>query len=441
MKFKNFKHTLAFIVCLAVICSMFSACSKKNESVKTDDDLVHTAHWAVSPSIEAEAIEPFARADFNETTNHYDISFADCFRIKQNGKYGIIDLTGKIVVEPEYDELFAIRNSRDFLGVQIDSDGERWQTYVNYPSFELEDAYNEYNSEKYEYYWNTGLSKPIFVKIYDEESETDEYKSEVPETLKGVTETSDGEYKEDGTYGLYSMNRNVSGMVYSGAGQFSDGKAAFKSGNKWGYIDSNGRTVIPFEYDAVPGYSALGGEDTPYESYHGYLTLCKDGKYGIQKSDGTIVAPFSYDGATPVVKGAAFVCIEGKWGVLIVDSDSAAAVDITATEKVSSEDASEEEDAYETEAVEDEYYEDTEENEENSVEDTDENEEDSDYNSGYYRVDRYANLRGDAGMGDNVLGTVAEGDTVYVDDIDGAWGHVTYNGQEGWFYLGYAEKE
>lgn len=444
MKHTYFKHTLAFIMCLALVCTLFTACSKKpteDEGV-TEDASVHAAHWAVSPSIEAEAIEPLVRADFNETTSHYDISYADYFRIKQNGKYGIIDLNGKIVVKPEYDELFAIRNSRNFLGVKVDSDGDRRQTYIHCPTFEKETAHKKYNSEKYEYYWNTGLSKPMFMKTENGKTEKGEYKSEVPETLTGVMAKSGGGYKPNGTYGLYSMGRNITGMVYSGAGQFSDGKAAFKSGDKWGYIDSNGRTVIPFEYEAIPGYSALGGDDTPYESFNGFVTLCKDGMYGILKSDGTVVAPFSYEGATPVVNGAAFVLSEGKWGVLVVDSDASAVDDTAAAEQQPDEEiTSEVTEKPDGEKTTEEKTEETT-DEDSEEETTEESTRKSEYSSGYYNMISSAYVRSSADTdSDNIVGSVSEGDSIYVDRVDGQWGHISGEGNDGWVYLGLAEKD
>ena len=424
------------IAVVAIVISAKYKVEKKPEKIIETSGF--TASWSVSPSIEAESIEPLVRADFNEVTKHYDISYADCFKIKQNGKYGIIGFDGKIIIKPQYDEIFAIRNSQNFIGVKIDSDGDRHQTYIHYPTFETEEAHKKYNSEKYEYYWIAGRSKGILMKTSGDNSEKEEFNPIVPETVTGVKASEEG-YNPDGTYGLYANSKNVMGMVYSGAGQFSDGKAAFKSGDKWGYIDSNGRTVHPFEYDAVPGYSALGGEDTPYESFNGYVTLYKNGKYGIAKADGTLAAPFVYDGATPVVNGKAFVNSSGKWGVVMVEADEAEAEnETTAATEITTE---------KTEPITEKTTEKTtEETTEKTTEATDENEEEtskkSEYTSGTYTVNGDLNLRSSTSTDyDNVVGAVPDGESVYVDSVDGKWGHVEYDGHEGWIYLGLAEKE
>ena len=124
-------------------------------------------------------------------------------------------------------------------------------------------------------------------------------------------------------------------MIYSGAGCFSNGMAAFESNGVWGYIDSNGKTVLPFGFNAVKGYSAFGGEDTPYECFDGYVTVTKDGKFGIYSSEGKAVTQMIYDWATPVVSGRAYICNDGKWGLASFgdSSDASARTEAATTTK------------------------------------------------------------------------------------------------------------
>ena len=61
-------------------------------------------------------------------------------------------------------------------------------------------------------------------------------------------------------------------------------------------------------------------KDTPYESSEGFVTVCKDGKYGILKSDGTEVVPCRFNSLTTVHNGRAFASENGTdWGILCVD--------------------------------------------------------------------------------------------------------------------------
>ncbi|MEE1245920.1 MAG: WG repeat-containing protein, partial [Acutalibacteraceae bacterium] len=136
---KNFIRLLSFAMCLVMTLGVFAGCtSKKSETedtTTTASSSLVDPKWIIGPTIEAESIEPLVRADYNESTRHYDISYADCFKIKQNGKYGIIDYNGKVVISPKYDSITAIRNRDDFLAITVDGDGEKVQTYINYNDF------------------------------------------------------------------------------------------------------------------------------------------------------------------------------------------------------------------------------------------------------------------------------------------------------------------
>ena len=339
MKNVSFIKIIAVLMCVATVLGAFTACSSKKTTPNTvkasvNDGPLTDPKWVVVPSIDAQAIEPLVRADYNESTRHYDISYADCFKIKQNGKYGIIDYNGKIVIKPKYDSIVAIRNSSDFVATGKDSDGETVQTYINYNDFSVESSYRKYNTLRYEYLWNATDNSAVFVQNDNGEIYKDDLKAALPESVRGVKDV-DGEYVGDGTYGLYINGKNIMGMIYSGAGCVSNGMAAFKSNGVWGYIDSNGKTVLPFGYDAVKGYSAFGGEDTPYESYDGYVTVTKDGKFGVFTNEGKAVTDMSYEGATPVVGGRAYILKDGKWGLASFgdSSDATARTDVTTATK------------------------------------------------------------------------------------------------------------
>ena len=83
---KNFIRLLSFAICLVMTLCVFDGCtSKKSETEDTTTTASSTLvdpKWIIGPTIEAESIEPLVRADYNENTRHYDISYADCFKIK-----------------------------------------------------------------------------------------------------------------------------------------------------------------------------------------------------------------------------------------------------------------------------------------------------------------------------------------------------------------------
>ncbi len=428
MKNVSFIKIIAVLMCVATVLGAFTACSSKKTTPNTvkasvNDGPLTDPKWVVVPSIDAQAIEPLVRADYNESTRHYDISYADCFKIKQNGKYGIIDYNGKIVIKPKYDSIVAIRNSSDFVATGKDSDGESVQTYINYNDFSVESSYRKYNTLRYEYLWNATDNSAVFVQNDNGEIYKDDLKAALPESVRGVKDV-DGEYVGDGTYGLYINGKNIMGMIYSGAGCFSNGMAAFKSNGVWGYIDSNGKTVLPFGYDAVKGYSAFGGEDTPYESYDGYVTVTKDGKFGVFTNEGKAVTDMSYEGATPVVGGRAYILKDGKWGLASFgdSSDATARTDVTTATKPE-----------ETT---------TEKPTEKTTENTTVEETTTAEGAGNYVVNTDGlKLRTDAGTQNDIILELSEGTVLTIDRVSDGWGHTYYDGNEGWVSLDYVDKE
>ena len=447
MKNKLALRAFAFILCFVTIATVFAACSDKkdnDDTDKTDGVSSYSPDWVFEPNIEAQAILPIVRADFNENTNHYDISYADCFKIMLNGKYGIINYNGELVVPAEYDSIFAIRNSDDFLAVKKGEEINE-QTYIHSDTFKTQSAYKKYNTVKYEYYWNVSDSSAVFVSTENGATSKENFSPSLPETVKGVNAVT-GRYIPTGKYGLYVNSRNITGMVYTNAGVFTDGLAAFESNGKWGYIDSDGRTVVPFEYDSIWGYSALGGEDTPYECSEGHITVCKNKKYGILNDDGSVLIKPMFDFATPVIKGKAFVKYEGLYGVIrvyasddetITENFTEPSSTTTTTTTTTTTLTTEEVDTSTSATTEKSTTTTT------TSQTTESTTEKVNYKIGTYTIKLSSggslNLRSESGIEGEIVASLSDGTVVYVDKISNGWGHTVYNGKDGWFSLKYAE--
>lgn len=68
----------------------------------------------------------------------------------------------------------------------------------------------------------------------------------------------------------------------------------------FGFIDKNGKTVIPFEYDALGTF------------LEGLAFACKDGKYGVIDTQNNVVAPFEYTRITSYSNGLAVAVKDGR---------------------------------------------------------------------------------------------------------------------------------
>ena len=77
---------------------------------------------------------------------------------------------------------------------------------------------------------------------------------------------------------------------------------------KWGFIDKDGNTVIPFEYDFAERF------------YGDYAVVSKDEKYGIINRNNEIIVPFSYKKMSSHISDGLFVC-EDEEGIKIKTLD------------------------------------------------------------------------------------------------------------------------
>lgn len=121
--------------------------------------------------------------------------------------------------------------------------------------------------------------------------------------------------KPNETWGyLNNQGKIVIPFIYSKAKEFSEGLAAVGKGeydnSKHGFIDKTGKTVIPFTYDNATSFSEglaavrIGDYDT--------------GKYGVIDKSGKIVVPFKYNGyIAPFSEGlAAVINKDDKYGFI-----------------------------------------------------------------------------------------------------------------------------
>ena len=89
-----------------------------------------------------------------------------------------------------------------------------------------------------------------------------------------------------------------------GLNSFSEGLVALQNkNNKYGFVNTSGKTVIPFNYDSA-------------ESFSEGLAVVSKGKYGFIDKTGKTVVPLNYDYANSFSEGLATVKKNGKWGAI-----------------------------------------------------------------------------------------------------------------------------
>jgi WG containing repeat len=206
---------------------------------------------------------------------------SDLFKIKVNGKYGFIDRTGKVVIEPQFqgvddfsEDLAEIYVSGKFSTAYIDTTGK----IVIQPQFDIGSKFSEgfawvgFNKDKTEYkignrtFYNSGGSHSFNYDI-----------GFIDRTGKFITEP-----------------------IFTFAGDFSEGLAFVRTkNNKYGYIDKTGKFAIQPKFDWAENFS------------EGLALVFVKGKYGFIGKSGKLVIKPQFTKAESFSEGLACVKIGG----------------------------------------------------------------------------------------------------------------------------------
>jgi len=231
-------------------------------------------------------------------------SFADGLApVKVKDKWGFIDKTGKIFIEPRFDE---IRWSfhEDLASVRI---GEKWGfidksgKFVIKPNLEYGHNFDDDRS-----IINVGKNSELKHGVIDK-------------TGKLITEQlfewsgwsfSEGllDVKLNGKWGFINREgKMVIPAKYKDAEGFSEGLAAVnfnEEKSQWGFIDKSGNVVIPAQFE----------EGWYFKD--GLAAIRKNWKYGFIDKQGKIVIEPKFDWTYSFSEGLAAVKFNGKWGFI-----------------------------------------------------------------------------------------------------------------------------
>jgi len=188
-----------------------------------------------------------------------------------NGKYGISEVTGKVLVTPQYDEVLAISQFDEGM-----------------------DYYRVKLGNKYGVVWPYNSEKIIPIE-YDEIKPTSSFTAIV------FLEKKVGVF----VWGVfYDKPKLAIPVIYDEIGPFNGYGFWVRKGNKYGAISEFNNVMIPIEYDGITEY---GGR--------GFLVI-KENKMGIVNASHKKMLPIKYDNISTVTNGVAWMHINNKWGLL-----------------------------------------------------------------------------------------------------------------------------
>lgn len=225
--------------------------------------------------------------------------------VKHNGRYGYIDASGQVVIPFLYDSADFFKNGRAIVSYNpenltqkhsqdeevqsdtyglIDTDNNtivpfKYQKIrrINPNLFYVE------NSNGFSFLDNDGnlattknFDNIVFASIFNE--------------LLAV--------KREGKWGYINHEfETVVPFEYQKAIEFEEDLAAVKRNNKFGFIDKKGQTAIPFEYDDpnIDVEDWRTSTEYKYRFYSGMTAVRKNGYWGVIDKDNNIIVPFEYD--------------------------------------------------------------------------------------------------------------------------------------------------
>lgn len=287
--------------------------------------------WLIEPTINADNIISFDGSQV-DPNNEKNTAYANYSVIRQNGKYGIIDYSGNMVVPAEYDDYYTCWCGEVTLFNIINEKNDEYEYCSIDSSNQVVYYAAKHHDSSPKYYWNSNEEK-IYVKDADEE-QGEEYtgKKAVVVCEADVKKSDNGFYDispvSEPLYGLAKKDKLILDMqytdfyapAYKGAGLTC---IAFENDDgKWGYVGSDGKTIIDFKCDGdMSAYCGKVIDDEmavhPYLFTDDYLPVSIDSSYGYYDIDGNcIVKPGEFDQARPAHNGKAWVMKSGKWGVI-----------------------------------------------------------------------------------------------------------------------------
>ena len=201
--------------------------------------------------------------------------------VSKNSKHGFIDKNGKETISCTFDgansfsEGYAVVRKGEKYGV-IDKTGKQIVPYKYDNIGDFSDGMASVESNEKIGYINSKGEEIVPVKYFNKYNE-----------FLGSYDFNDGlaliaiEDDEYGKFGYINKSgKEVIKPIYDAAGNFHNGLAAVKKGDMCGYVDAKGKEIIPLIYDKVSDFS------------DGIAVVSSDGKYKvIDKSGKEITKP------------------------------------------------------------------------------------------------------------------------------------------------------
>lgn len=305
--------------------------------------------WYLEPTIEADDIfmirtstsDVSKETVWGSTNNEAEMQYMDdSVVVKRGNTMGLMNYEGHYTTESDY--MSMMRHFGDCYVAELNvGDSSHYMMHMiwNNEGYKTEETmvFGGVGAPTIE--WDDGLLWTIF--------EENENQKVFPETMYGVEMVSDLESnswggsrgKYSGTYGetskyvgqfaVFKDQTQITDFIFEKVTSEGCGLIGVMKNGKWGYINSQGETIIPFEYDDSWTFSfkedqGYGGKDFSYAYVptEDSIVLCKDGMYELRSVNNEVIISLGmYEEILPVYKGKCWVKQNGKWGIIQLEEN------------------------------------------------------------------------------------------------------------------------
>lgn len=254
---------------------------------------------------EYENVEAIQNIDENNNIWYED----NVLKVQKDGKIGLINLTGKVILEPQYEEIIAVEGIKNSLKIQKDG---KFGIASDEGKIIIEPQYSDI----------TNLGKDdksgYIVKSDDGKFGIVDY------SAKQVLEAKYDEIKKISGNDLYVVKQNDTLKVVGKDGNdvvtqgFNDIKQILSNqedgviyikDNKYGVMKSSGEVTINAEYEELK------------EAQKGILIAKKDGKYGVIDLEKNEKIPFKYNTLTYNEVANLYIAEDENYNADIINSN------------------------------------------------------------------------------------------------------------------------
>jgi hypothetical protein len=239
------------------------------------------------------------------------------FKVRQGGKFGLLDSKGGILIRPVYDDVFFLKNEK---GKLTSPEVACVRKQNKYGFLELKNKqilptnYDKISFlQQLEIKEKDKLVSHLLVKIYignkcgmmDLHEQT---QTEIVYTDIQPFESELALVQKDGKFGFIDWKgKEKIAPKYEFAQSFKQGIAIVKKDGKFGAINPDKKEVIDFEYNSIEYLIEKpknGNDDQAF--FAQFLKAKKGDKYGIITLQGKSVIPFEYESLTLDLKAFGF---------------------------------------------------------------------------------------------------------------------------------------